>query len=85
MDENKWHNRIMHLTSFSMGIVVTALMMAKGMFELMLYVLIGSLVVLLVSFAYHYIGGRDYMKEIHPDYKGEDLFEEEDNTWEGDK
>jgi hypothetical protein len=34
MDENKWHNRIMHLTSFSMGIVVTALMMAKGMFEL---------------------------------------------------
>jgi hypothetical protein len=64
MDENKWHNRIMHLTSFSMGIVVTALMMAKGMFELMLYVLIGSLVVLLVSFAYNYIRGIDYMKKI---------------------
>jgi hypothetical protein len=61
MDENKWHNRIMHLTSFSLGIVVTALMMAKGMFELMLYVLIGSLVVLLVSFAYNYIRGIDYM------------------------
>jgi hypothetical protein len=85
MDENKWHNRIMHLTSFSMGIVVTALMMAKGMFELMLYVLIGSLVVLLVSFAYNYIRGIDHMQENHPDYKGEDLFEEEDNTWERDK
>ena len=68
-----------------MGIVVTALMMAKGMFELMLYVLIGSLVVLLVSFTYNYIRGIDHMQENHPDYKGEDLFEEEDNTWERDK
>jgi hypothetical protein len=37
MDENKWHNRIMHLTSFSLGIVVTALMMAKGWFDELLY------------------------------------------------
>ena len=59
-----------------MGIVVTALMMAKGMFDLMLYVLIGSLVVLLVSFAYNYIRGIDHMQENHPDYKGEDLFDE---------
>jgi hypothetical protein len=85
MDENKWHNRIMHLTSFSLGIVVTALMMAKGWFDELLYVILGSVLILLASFVYHYIRGIDYMKENHPDYKGEDLFEEEDNTWERDK
>ena len=66
----------MHLTSFSMGIVVTALMIAKGMFELMLYVLIGAIVILLAAFAYNYIRGIDHMQENHPDYKGEDLFDE---------
>ena len=66
----------MHLTSFSMGIVVTALMIAKGMFELMLYVLIGAIVILLAAFAYNYIRGIDLMQENHPDYKGEDLFDE---------
>jgi hypothetical protein len=42
MDENKWHNRIMHLTSFSLGIIVAALAISKGLFNLMLYVMIGS-------------------------------------------
>jgi hypothetical protein len=45
MDENKWHNRIMHLTSFSLGIVVTALMMAKGWFDELLYVILGSVLI----------------------------------------
>ena len=85
MDENKWHNRIMHLTSFSLGIVVTALMMAKGWFDELLYVILGSVLILLASFVYNYIRGIDHMQENHPDYKGEDLFEEEDNTWERDK
>ena len=85
MDENKWYNRIMHLTSFSLGIVVTALAISRGLFNLMLYVIIGSIAILLFSFVYNYIRGIDYMKENHPDYKGEDLFEEEDNTWERDK
>ena len=85
MDENKWHNRIMHLTSFSLGIVVTALMMAKGWFDKLLYVILGIVLILLASFVYNYIRGIDYMTHNHPDYKGEDLFEEEDNTWERDK
>jgi hypothetical protein len=85
MDENKWHNRMMHLTSFSLGIVVTALMMAKGWFDELLYVILGSVLILFTSFAYNYIRGIDYMTQNHPDYTGDDLFEEEDNTWERDK
>jgi hypothetical protein len=85
MDENKWHNRIMHLTSFSLGIVVTALMMAKGWFDELLYVILGSVLILLASFVYNYIRGIDYMTQNHPDYTRDDLFEEEDNTWERDK
>jgi len=78
MDENKWHNRIMHLTSFSLGIIVAALAISKGLFNLMLYVMIGSIVILLFSFVYNYIRGIDYMDKNHPDYKGEDLFDEEE-------
>jgi hypothetical protein len=69
----------MHLTSFSLGIIVAALAISKGLFNLMLYVIIGSIGVLLFSFVYNYIRGIDYMKENHPDYKGEDLFDEEIN------
>lgn len=78
MDENKWHNRIMHLTSFSLGIIVAALAISKGLFNLMLYVIIGSIVILLFSFVYNYIRGIDYMNKNHPDYKGEDLYDEEE-------
>ena len=78
MDENKWHNRIMHLTSFSLGIIVAALAISKGLFNLMLYVIIGSIVILLFSFVYNYIRGIEYMDKNHPGYKGEDLFDEEE-------
>jgi hypothetical protein len=78
MDENKWHRRIMHLTFFSLGIVVSALAISKGLFNLMLYTIIGSIVILLSSFLYNYIRGIDYMDKNHPDYKGEDLFDEEE-------
>ena len=78
MDENKWHHRIMHLTSFSLGIIVAALAISKGLFNLMLYVMIGSIGILLFSFVYNYIRGIDYMDKNHPGYKGEDLFDEEE-------
>ena len=68
---------MMHLTSFSLGVVITALAISKGLFNLMLYMIIGSVSILLVSFVYNYIRGIDYMQENHPDYKGEDLFDEE--------
>ena len=77
MEETKWHNRIMHLTSFSLGVVVTALATSKGLFNLMLYMIIGSVGILLFSFVYNYVRGIDYMVKNHPDYEGEDLFDEE--------
>ena len=36
-------------------------------------------VAILCSLACLWAGGIDYMKENHPDYKGEDLFGEGDN------
>ena len=68
----------MHLTSFSLGIIVAALAISKGLFNLMLYVIIGSIVILLFSFVYNYIRGIEYMDKNHPGYKGEDLFDEEE-------
>ena len=68
---------MMHLTSFSLGVVITALATSKGLFNLMLYMIIGSIAILLFSFVYNYIRGIDYMVKNHPDYEGEDLFDEE--------
>jgi hypothetical protein len=79
MDENKWHNRIMHLTSFSLGIVVTALMMSQGWFNEFLYVLGGSVFILFISLVYSYVRGIDYMVKNHPDYDGEDMYGENEN------
>jgi len=79
MDENKWHNRIMHLTSFSLGVILTALTISKGLFNLMLYLIIGSIGILLLSFVYNYIRGIDYMEKNHKDYKGSDLFGEDES------
>jgi hypothetical protein len=79
MNENKWHNRMMHLTSFSLGIVVTALMMSQGWFNEFLYVLGGSIFILFISLVYGYVRGIDYMTTNHPDYKGEDMYDEDEN------
>jgi hypothetical protein len=79
MDESKWHNRIMHLTSFSLGVVITALAISKGLFNLMLYIIIGSISMLFISFVYNYVRGIDYMVTNHPDYEGEDLFGEDES------
>ena len=69
----------MHLTSFSLGIVTTALMISKGWFSEFVYVLLGSLVIIFISLAYNYIQAIDYMQEHHPDYKGEDLYDEDED------
>ena len=79
MNENKWHNRIMHLTSFSLGVVITALMMSQGWFNEFLYVLGGSIIILFISLVYSYVRGIDYMVKNHPDYDGEDMYGEEEN------
>jgi uncharacterized membrane protein YoaK (UPF0700 family) len=76
MNENKWHNRMMHLTSFCLGVVAAGLMFSKGWFNEFIYLLLSSAIILFVSFVYNYIRGIDYMQEHHPDYKGEDLFDE---------
>ncbi len=78
MNENKWHNRIMHLTSFSLGVVITALMMSQGWFNEFLYVLGGSIFILFISLVYSYVRGIDYMVKNHPDYDGEDMYGEEE-------
>lgn len=76
MNENKIHNIIMYLTFFSLGIVVTALMITQGFFQEFIYVMLLGLIFLMISVAYHWVRGIDHMQENHPDYKGEDLFDE---------
>lgn len=76
MNETKLHHVIMYLTFFSLGIVTTALMITQGFFQEFIYVLLIGLIFLLISVAYHWVRGIDYMQENHPDYKGEDLFDE---------
>jgi len=68
----------MHLASFSLGVVITALMMSQGWFNEFLYVLGGSIFILFISLIYSYVRGIDYMVKNHPDYDGEDLFEEDE-------
>jgi len=78
MNENKWHNRIMHLTSFSLGVIITALMISQGWFNEFLYVLGGSVFILFISLVYGYVRGIDYMTTNHPDYGGEDMYGEDE-------
>jgi hypothetical protein len=78
MDEDKWNNRISQLASFSLGVIVTALMIAQNWMREFIWVLFGSGVILFVWLCWKWIEGIDYMQENHPDYKGEDLFDEED-------
>ena len=42
--------------------------------------LIIFVIAIAASLAWLWAGGIDYMKENHPDYKGEDLFNEEDKN-----
>ena len=76
MDENKWHHVIMYLTFFSLGMLTTAIATIQGFFQEFIFVLLAGALFLVFSLAYHYVRGIDYMEEYHPDYKGEDLFDE---------
>ena len=75
---DKWHHRIMYLTFFSLGIITTALAVSNGLFNLMLYLIISSIVILVLSCTYNWVRGVDYMKENHPEYNGEDFFDEDE-------
>ena len=77
MDEDKWNNRISHLASFGLGVVLTALMIALNWMTQFIWILFGSGVILFVWLVWKWIDGIDYMQENHPDYKGEDLFDED--------
>ena len=78
MNEDIWNNRISQLASFSLGVIVTALMIAQNWMREFIWVLFGSAIMLLFWLGWKWVMGIDYMQENHPDYKGEDLFGEED-------
>jgi len=44
----------------------------------MIYVMLVGIIFLTISLVYSYARGIDYMNKNHPDYKGEDLFGEEE-------
>lgn len=78
--EDKWNNIVSQLASFSLGVIVTALMISQSLMKEFIWVLFGSAIVLLVWLVWSWVRGIDYMKENYPDYKGEDLFGEEEDT-----
>lgn len=78
--EDKWNNVVSQLASFSLGVIVTALMISQSLMKEFIWVLFGSAIVLLVWLVWSWVRGIDYMKENYPDYKGEDLFGEEEDT-----
>jgi hypothetical protein len=39
-----------------------------------------SIAIIIAMVAFSWINGIDYMHKNHPNYKGEDLFEEEEQT-----
>lgn len=67
----------MYLTFYSLGIITTAFAFSNGLFNLMLYLIISSIAILLLSCTYAWVRGVDYMGENHPEYKGDDLLSEE--------
>ena len=74
MNETKFHHVIMYLTFFSLGMLTTALAFTQGFFQEFIYVLLAGSLFLMFSLIYNWIRGIDYMEENHPNYKGEDLF-----------
>ncbi len=76
MNETKFHQIIMYLIFFSLGVVLSGFMMSGEMFQELVLMMLGGMVFLFVSLAYNYIRGIDHMQEHHPDYKGEDLFDD---------
>lgn len=78
--EDKLNSMISQLASFSLGVIVTALMISQSWMREFIWVLFGSSIMLLLWIAWKWVRGIDYMRENYPDYKGEDLFGEEEDT-----
>jgi hypothetical protein len=76
MNETKFHHVMMYLTFFSLGVVLSGLAISLNLFQEMVFAMLAGMVWLFVSLVYNFIRGIDYMQEHHPDYKGEDLFDE---------
>jgi hypothetical protein len=53
-------------------------MVSQGLYQEMIYVMLVGIIFLTISLVYNYARGIDYMNKNHPDYKGEDLFGEEE-------
>jgi hypothetical protein len=41
--------------------------------------MLAGVIFLFISLAYNYVRGIDYMATNHPDYKGEDMYGEDEN------
>lgn len=80
MGTNKLQTRIMYLTFFSLGVVISKLMIVKDWFNEFNYLVLISLMIILLSLIYHYVAGVDYMHKTYPDYTGDDLFGEDGET-----
>jgi len=76
MYETKFHHVMMYITFFSLGIVFSGLAISLNLFREMVFVMFAGMVWLFISLVYNFIRGIDYMQEHHPDYKGEDLFDD---------
>jgi len=76
MEETKLHHIIMYITFFSLGVIMSGIMVSQGLYQEMIYVMLAGVIFLFISLAYNYVRGIDYMTTNHPDYKGEDLFDE---------
>jgi hypothetical protein len=76
MNETKFHHVMMYITFFSLGVIMSGIMVSQGLYQEMIYVMLAGVIFLFISLAYNYVRGIDYMTTNHPDYKGEDLFDE---------
>ena len=78
MEEAKLHHIIMYITFFCLGVVMSGIMVSQELYQEMIYVMLVGIIFLFISLTYNYIRGIDYMNKNHPDYKGEDMFGEEE-------
>jgi hypothetical protein len=60
---------------------MSGIMVSQGLYQEMIYVMLAGVIFLVISLAYNYVRGIDYMTTNHPDYTGDDLFDEEDDDW----
>lgn len=78
MEETKLHHIMMYITFFCLGVVMSGIMVSQELYQEMIYVMLVGIIFLFISLAYNYVRGIDYMNKNHPDYKGEDMFGEEE-------